>query len=238
MKKQNASCEQLESRLGYTFSDKSLLKAALTHRSIRGKNNERLEFLGDALLNFIIASELYESYTTAKEGELSRRRANLVNGDVLADIARNFNLGDCLYLGTSELRSGGGARKSILANALEALIGAIYLDRGIEACKICLLEWYGDHLKHPLKSNLKDPKSELQEYLQANKLPLPDYYILKTEGEAHNSVFYVECRVAHLPYSAQGSGTSRRRAEQTAASHFLTLLKKNPIKPGLNRHEL
>lgn len=229
MKKQGLGIESLEKRMGYVFLDKALLKAALTHRSIRGKNNERLEFLGDALLNFIIAAELFQIYSTAKEGELSRRRANLVNGEVLADIAKSIDLGDFLYLGTSELKSGGGSRKSILANALEAIIGAIYLDSGIEACKICLLEWYGDRLKHSLESNLKDPKSELQECLQARKLPLPDYYILKTEGEAHNCVFYVECRVAHLAYVAQGMGTSRRRAEQAAATHFLTLLKKDQV---------
>lgn len=229
MRKNDMGFEQLEKRLGYTFVNKELLKAALTHRSIRGKNNERLEFLGDALLNFIIASELYQTYATAKEGELSRRRANLVNGEILADIAKDINLGDFLYLGTSELKSGGGSRKSILANALEAIIGAIYLDGGIETCKSCLLEWYSERLKHSLKSNLKDPKSELQEYLQAQKLPLPDYYILKTEGEAHNCIFYVECRVAHLPFMAQGSGTSRRRAEQAAATHFLSLLKQDQV---------
>ncbi len=221
------ACEILESRLGYTFVDKDLLKSALTHRSIRGKNNERLEFLGDALLNFVIASELYQTYMIAKEGELSRRRANLVNGEVLASMAREINLGDFLYLGVSELKSGGSSRQSILANALEAVIGAIYLDGGIEVCKKCLLGWYGDRLKHSLKNNLKDPKSALQEYLQANKLSLPDYYILKTEGEAHNCIFYVECRVAHLPYMAQGSGTSRRRAEQAAAAHFLSLIKQD-----------
>lgn len=229
MKQSDADIEQLEKQLGYVFVDKKLLKMALTHRSARGKNNERLEFLGDGLLNFVVAAELYQNYAMAKEGELSRRRANLVNGEVLADIAKELNLGDFLYLGVSELKNGGTSRKSILANALEAIIGAIYLDSGIEACQECLLNWYGKRLKHTLKSNLKDPKSVLQELLQAKKLPVPDYYILKTEGKAHSCVFYVACRVAHLPFMGEGSGTSRRSAEQAAATHFLGLLKQNQV---------
>lgn len=217
----------LVQRLGYDFKNKELLVLALTHRSVSGKNNERLEFLGDSLLNFIIAEALFTRYPSLKEGELSRLRANLVNGTTLAALAREFKLGDFLILGIGELKSGGFQRDSILADTVEALIAAIYLDSGLIACRERLLAWFDSRLQDPRAlDTLKDPKTLLQEYLQSNQLPLPVYTILAVEGEAHAQVFYVQCQVAGNDLITKSADTTRRRAEQKAAQAYLLELEK------------
>lgn len=214
-------CQQL----GYNFTDPTLLKAALSHRSVRGGNNERLEFLGDSLVNFIIAEELYKRLPLAKEGELSRLRANLVKGETLAELAREFKLGDYLHLGPGELKSGGYRRSSILADAIEALIGAIYLDSNMDKCRQCVLAWYAPKMdQESLRTYIKDAKTKLQEYLQAKGYDLPDYTVLTIDGEAHNQTFYVRCTVEAFKAYAEGVGNSRRKAEQDAAKKLLDLL--------------
>ncbi len=214
----------LAKRLGYEFRDISLLETALTHRSVYGRNNERLEFLGDAALNFIIGSELFKRHPNAREGELSRMRAALVNGEMLASFAKTLALSDCLRLGAGEIKTGGRQRESILADALEAVIGAIYCDGGMEPCQQCVLTWYGERFADltEIKPS-KDAKSALQEWSQAHKLPLPTYTSTAT-GQAHAQVFYVTCFVEGLPHTTTGESTNRRKAEQIAAQKFLELL--------------
>ncbi len=214
-------------KLGYTFKDCQLLADALSHRSVRGKNYERLEFLGDAVLNFVIAAALFQKCPQAKEGDLSRLRASLVRGETLAELAHGFQLGDYLRLGAGELKSGGAHRSSILADAMEAIIGAIYLDGGLAICEQCILQWYAARLENSAEiPNLKDAKTRLQEYLQSRQLPLPDYVILVIEGAAHQQTFRMECRVAGFKQVAVGMGTTRKRAEQEAALKMLDLLEK------------
>lgn len=220
----NVSLEVLSRKLGYYFLRPDLLECALTHRSAGSHNNERLEFLGDAILNFLVADELYRRFPQASEGELSRARANLVNGATLAVLAAAYNLGDFLRLGSGELKSGGFRRESILAGTLEAVIGAAYLDKGFDACRALVQTLYQERLAaispetHP-----KDPKTRLQEYLQAQKRPLPSYTVTAIEGNAHLQIFKVECVVEGIP-SCPGEGNSRRVAEQTAAQQALKLL--------------
>lgn len=215
-----ALCQQL----GHQFNNPSLLEDALSHRSFRGKNNERLEFLGDAILNYVIAAALFRHYPEAREGELSRIRASLVREETLAALAQEFNLGYSLKLGAGELKSGGSARTSILADAVEAIIGAIYLDAGMATCEQCVLQWYASRLTNLDEvPNLKDAKTRLQEYLQAHKHALPLYEIQTIEGAAHKQIFSVNCRIEGLPHAAIGTGTSRRRAEQEAAQKVLDL---------------
>lgn len=221
---------RLMRRLGYQFTTGSLLQAALTHRSMRGVNNERLEFLGDSLLNFIIAAELYQQFPQAEEGELSRLRSVLVKGESLAELAQEFELGEYLRLGPGELKSGGFTRQSILADAFEAIIGAIYLDASFDVCRERVLYWFSSRIKEVHLAIQKDAKTRLQEYLQARKLPLPIYEVLSIKGEAHAQLFCVECRVLGLPYTAQSFGASRRKAEQVAAEQFLALLKETKEK--------
>lgn len=218
--------ETLCEKLGYTFRTPSLLEDALSHRSFRGnKNNERLEFLGDSILNFVIAAALFQNRPRAREGELSRLRASLVRGETLAILAQEFTLGNYLRLGVGELKSGGSHRTSILADAMEAVVGAIYLDAGMDICEQCILNWYANRLNDFSElPNLKDAKTRLQEYLQARKFPLPTYEILSIDGAAHEQTFRVNCTIVGLPHSAIGTGTSRRRAEQEAAKNFLELL--------------
>ena len=189
------------------------------------KNNERLEFLGDSILSFVITSELYQRFQEASEGELSRYRASLVKGETLAAIARNFNLGDHIHLGPGELKSGGFRRDSILANALEAIIGAIYLDGGLEMAAKFILSIFEERLDAiSTAASFKDPKTQLQEFLQSRKLPLPEYTVLTIEGHAHDQSFKVACRVAELDDATKGEGSSRRKAEQAAAKKALQLL--------------
>ena len=221
----DANLSTLCQKLGYEFTTPDLMISALTHRSVKAENNERLEFLGDSIVNFVIAEALFTKFPSEREGKLSRLRANLVNGDTLAEIAQEFDLGPCLRLGPGEIKSGGRERTSILADAVEAIIAAIYLDGGMEPCKTCVLNWYEERLANIHKAKtIKDPKTRLQELLQSKKLPLPSYDIAKVEGNAHNQTFNIECRVEGLSHIAKGQGTSRRRAEQQAARDFLTFL--------------
>lgn len=217
--------DKLLRRLGYHFQDINLYRQALTHRSVSNTNNERLEFLGDAILGFLIAEELYRRFPTATEGEMSRLRASLVKGQTLAIMAAELELGECVLLGSGELKSGGFRRDSILACTLEALIGAVYLDGGETACRALVKSLFASRLDQASPDTLeKDPKTRLQEYLQGRKLPLPVYDLVKVEGEPHSQSFVVECRVAELSESTLGEGRSRRFAEQEAASLALQKL--------------
>ncbi|MDH2431936.1 ribonuclease III [Pokkaliibacter plantistimulans] len=217
--------DRLFSKLGYQFKDPSLAELALTHRSCGNRNNERLEFLGDSILNCVIAEALYQNFQEAKEGQLSRLRARLVKGVTLAEIAREFELGDYLHLGIGELKSGGFRRESILADAMEALIGAIFIDSNMDTVKERVLAWYHSRLqKLDLKDTQKDPKTRLQELLQAKGAALPCYETTHIEGEAHAQVFTVSCTIDLLDDPTLGTGSSRRLAEQAAASEALELL--------------
>lgn len=213
-------------KLGYRFRDRSLLDNALTHRSAGGLNNERLEFLGDAVLGLVIAEDLYKRYPGASEGGLSRLRASMVRKQTLAELARDLGLGEFLRLGSGELKSGGYRRDSILADALEAIFGAVYLDSSFQTCAQLILTLYSNRLNalpaEPMA--LKDPKTLLQEYLQGRHIGLPGYSVLSISGDAHQQVFEVECRVTGLDQATCGSGSSRRRAEQQAAQAMLALL--------------
>ncbi|MDO6617498.1 MULTISPECIES: ribonuclease III [unclassified Shewanella] len=213
--------------LGYEFTNVDLLTQALTHRSAASKHNERLEFLGDSILSIIISDALYHQFPKATEGDLSRMRSTLVKGETLTVIAKEFKLGDYLYLGPGELKSGGFRRESILADAVEAIIGAIYLDADIETCRKLLLTWYQQRLAEIKPGiNQKDPKTILQEYLQGYKKPLPEYHVVDVKGEAHDQTFTVECRVAEINKVVTGVSTSRRKAEQLAAAQVLELINK------------
>lgn len=212
----------LTRRLGYAFKNFALAEQALTHRSFSNNNNERSEFLGDSILNFVIGEALFLRFPKADEGDLSRMRARLVKGETLAEIAREFRLGDCLNLGPGELKSGGFRRESILADAMEALIGAIYLDGGLDICRERVLAWYGERLQRVVPGEVnKDPKTRLQELLQARALALPVYQLVDARGEAHNQLFDVACEIAALQCSFRGSGGNRRSAEQAAAQAAL-----------------
>lgn len=210
--------ERLQKKLGYQFANLDYLKQALTHRSAAAFNNERLEFLGDSILNFAIGKALYEKFPKADEGELSRMRAALVKEQTLAIIARRFELGDYLKLGAGEMKSGGHRRESILADCVEAIIAAIYLDFGIETTLNKVYEWYKALLDEMTPGEAqKDPKTRLQEFLQSRKLPLPEYEVIEIKGEAHNQTFQVSCKVKNIDEPVIGVGTSRRKAEQNAA---------------------
>ncbi|NNC63289.1 MAG: ribonuclease III [Gammaproteobacteria bacterium] len=214
-----------ERHLKYRFKDADLLQQALTHRSASKRNNERLEFLGDAFLNFAIAQRLYELRSEASEGDLSRLRAFLVRGTTLAEIARPLGLEQQLVLGPGELRSGGGRRESVLANGLEALIGAILLDGGTEAARDCIDVLFAERLETlPVAETLKDAKTRLQEWLQARGHELPDYTVESAVGEPHEKTFTVVCSAPADGRSSRGSGSSRRKAEQDAAEKLLANL--------------
>ena len=208
----------LYKKIGYTFAESANLTKALTHRSANKKHNERLEFLGDAILGMIIAKELYQRFPQQPEGKLTRMRSNLVKGDTLAAIAREFSLGDLLLLGPGELKSGGFRRDSILADALEAIIGAIYLEAGLDVCEPIVLSWFTQRLSElDPQAVAKDDKTRLQEWLQAKKLPLPLYEVIDITGQSHEQIFYVECTVSGLDKATVGKGKSRREAEQKGA---------------------
>lgn len=218
--------EHLTRQLGYSFNNPALLKMALTHRSSEDENNERLEFLGDAIVNLIIAEALFKKFPMASEGNLSRFRANLINRDTLGELARQFDIGRDLYLGAGELKSGGGKRSSILSCALEAIIGAIYCDSNYEVTRDCVLKWYQPLLEHlTLAIDAKDPKTQLQEYLQSQHLPLPIYAVESTTGQSHEQFFVVSCRIKGFAATTKGHGMNRRRAEQDAATQMLEILK-------------
>lgn len=208
----------LQRKLGYSFSQASLLKQAVTHRSHAAPHNERIEFLGDGVLNCCIAHELYQRFPDLKEGELSRVRANLVRQETLAVLAQRLDLGAYLRLGEGELKSGGFRRPSILADGLEALLGAVFLDGGFAAAQSVIRGLYASLLEHLNPETLgKDPKTLLQELLQGRKLPLPRYTVVATKGAAHNQQFQVECQIPQLAIRTTGFGASRRLAEQEAA---------------------
>lgn len=211
--------------LGHNYADETLLELALTHRSCGKRNNERLEFLGDSILNFVIAEALFNKFPKAREGEMSRLRARLVKGETLAEIARELGLGDFLRLGSGELKSGGFRRDSILADAVEAIIGSIHLDAGPVASKDFVLKLYASRLDAlDMEETLKDSKTRLQEYLQSRRQPLPAYELERVEGEAHDQTFYISCQVALLSEPTQGKGSSRRQAEQESARAALVAL--------------
>jgi ribonuclease-3 len=210
--------DALQERLGHRFRDPRLLAQALTHRSYSAPHNERLEFLGDGVLNCIVAAELYTRFTGLREGELSRLRASLVREQRLHELASELALGDYLRLGEGELKSGGFRRPSILADALEALIGAVYLDGGFDAARSVVVRLYRPLLETLDASGAeKDPKTQLQEWLQSRKYALPQYSVIATRGAAHDQRFEVECVVRELDVRTVGTGNSRRVAEQEAA---------------------
>lgn len=213
---------RLYKRMNYEFSDESLLVKAMTHRSVGKHNNERLEYLGDSILNFVIAEKLFNKFTDAREGDLSRLRSWLVNGDRLTEVANSLSLGDYLELGPGELKTGGHRRASILEDAMEALIGAVYLDSNFDVCRQFILNVYTEKLDSiPTVDDLKDPKTRLQEYLQARQSPLPDYSVEDISGEQHNRMFKVSCTVKGLNKPTYGIGGSRRKAEQESAKNAL-----------------
>ena len=212
------SLDSLQKRLGYQFKSPPLLAQALTHRSFAANNNERLEFLGDGALNFIIAHQLYTRFQKLPEGDLSRLRAQLVKESTLYEIAQTLEIGESLKLGEGELKSAGWRRPSILEDALEAIIGAVYIESGHEAAEALVLKLYEEKLATiDPKMIDKDAKSLLQEHLQSKKIELPDYQVVNIDGEAHAQTFQVACNIAKLKVNTVGEGTSRRAAEQHAA---------------------
>lgn len=219
--------EKLGRRIDYQFVKPAYLKQALTHCSVGSDNYERFEFLGDSILSFVIAHELFNRFPAESEGQLSRLRSYLVKGDMLAEIAKEIQLGDFLYLGQGELKSGGFRRASILADALEAIFAAVFLDGGIDAAKAVILNLYWTRLQDPgLNDCLKDAKTQLQEYLQSQKCALPEYALSKIEGDEHDQMFYVTCSIESIKQVTTGEGSNRRRAEQIAARSMLKKLQK------------
>lgn len=216
------NAENFQQSLTHRFANLELLKQALTHRSAEQKNNERFEFLGDSLLGFVVAELLYQEFSEASEGELSRMRASMVSKPALAAIAREMALGDYLRLGSGERNSGGAGRDSILSDAVEAIIAAIYLDGGIDACKKQVRAWAFAqiHEQNTVKES-KDAKTQLQELMQAEGLALPNYEVVKVEGVAHEQVFTIACSIAAIDSPQLGTGRSKRAAEQVAATKLL-----------------
>lgn len=207
------------SRIGYEFTQPQLLQRALTHRSYSPANNERLEFLGDSVLNCAVARHLFDNYPDLPEGDLSRLRSNLVNQQTLCTLAQQLNLGELLSLGEGERKSAGHRRPSILADAMEALFGAVFLDGGFEAAQRVVLKLYVPFIAEADIQTLgKDAKTLLQEYLQGRRLALPKYTVLATQGEAHAQLFRVACEIAQMKLTTEGEGSSRRNAEQAAAA--------------------
>lgn len=213
--------------IDYEFKDRKNILNALTHRSVGANNNERLEFLGDSVLNFVIAEALFHRYPSSLEGDLSRLRAYLVKGERLAEIARELSLGDYVQLGQGELRSGGFRRDSILADCVEAMLAAVLLDAGFDACKHVILTIYNARLNTPINfESLKDPKTQLQEKLQSRNINLPDYQVIKVSGEQHNQMFEILCTVKSLNIKSKGTGTTRRKAEKDSALKLLKMIDK------------
>jgi len=222
--------ELLSKKLGLTFVNPQLFVTAITHRSASSKNNERLEFLGDSILGFVIAQKLYDRFPDASEGTLSRLRASLVNEASLADLARKHKLGDYLNLGSGELKSGGFRRDSILSDALEAIMGALFKDQGIVACQQWIETLFAEKLENlSVNSGQKDPKTQLQELMQAKKLDLPEYSLVSMSGLSHEQTFTVKCTIPILEEATVGAGITRKKAEQASAEQMLKLLNKvNP----------
>jgi ribonuclease-3 len=212
-------------RIGYSFLQQDWLQKALTHRSYSAAHYERLEFLGDSVLNCVVAKYLYDHHPNLPEGDLSRLRSNLVNQHTLYTLAQELNLGELLLLGEGERKSGGFRRPSILADAMEALFGAVFLDGGFSAAEQVVLRLYIPFIEQMDAQSLgKDPKTQLQENLQGRKLTLPKYTVVATKGEAHAQLFVVECEIAQLKITTRGEGSSRRVAEQVAAEAAYNLL--------------
>ncbi len=223
--------QELAKKLGIRFNDPELFKRALTHRSADSDNNERLEFLGDSVLGFVIAECLYEKFGDADEGVLSRLRAILVNQTSLAQLARQLSLGDYLILGSGELKSGGYRRDSILSDAVEAIMGAILKDQGMDVAKAWILDLFADSIKRISLDNWKkDPKTRLQELMQGRGLELPIYLLVSQDGQPHDQYFRVECRIQLMSLTAQGDGASRKKAEQQAAENMLAKLEETGTK--------
>ena len=213
--------------IGHAFANPDLLRQALTHRSYGTPNNERLEFVGDAVLGFVVALTLYERFPDTPEGQLTRARAHLVREDTLAQVARRIDLGGAIRLGEGEMKSGGSDRPSILADAMEAMFGAVFLDAGFAAARVAIETAYGEILRDADPARLgKDAKTRLQEALHKRRMPEPVYEIVATTGKAHAQEFAVECRIADLAIVTRGIGGSRRAAEQDAATQALDLLPK------------
>ena len=214
-------------KLGLTFNNLQLFTMALTHRSASSNNNERLEFLGDSILGFVIALKLYEIFPEAPEGVLSRLRASLVNQGSLAELARELQLGDYLLLGSGELKSGGFRRDSILSDALEAIIGALFLDQGMEICRQWTEHLFAEKLNRLSLDNWqKDPKTQLQELMQSKKMDLPEYTLINMSGLGHEQMFKVKCTIPLIEDACFGIGISRKKAEQAAAESMLELISK------------
>ena len=217
---------KLEKAIGYTFNDPKLLRQALSHRSIDGDNNERLEFLGDSVLGLVITNYLYCNLKSIDEGELSKLRSNIVCGKTLATVASNLNLGSYLFLGVGEKKSGGHFRESILGDALEALIGAIFLDANLNQAEDCIIEWFKSSIEKALfKDSNKDAKTSLQEWLQKRGYSLPVYKLVASHGDPHSKTFTIECTLEQFKLTASDCGLSRKAAEQLVASKLLSSLK-------------
>ncbi len=220
-----SNAQQLQDRLQYQFIDQTLLTLALSHRSCGSKNNERLEFLGDAVLGLIVSNFLFQRFPEAREGDLSRIRSQIVCAESLAEVARSLDLGPELLLGQGEMKSGGHRRDSILGDTVEALIGAIYLDKGMSAAEQSVVNWFADKLNAvTLDTPVKDPKTALQEWLQARGKPLPEYVVVKTQGEDHSRLFTISCKIANIESAAEATASSRRKAEQLVAEELLKQL--------------
>ena len=220
----------LSKKLGISFNNPQFFTMALTHRSANSKNNERLEFLGDSILGFVVAQKLYDLFPSASEGVLSRLRASLVNQSSLAELARQHQLGDYLLLGSGELKSGGFRRDSILSDALEAIMGALFKDQGINACQTWIELLFAEKLNDLSLDNWqKDPKTQLQELMQSKKQVLPEYTLITMSGLAHEQMFQVKCSIPLLTDTCVGTGISRKKAEQSAAELMLELLNKDSI---------
>jgi ribonuclease-3 len=219
---------QLQQRLGYQFIDPDLLILALSHRSVAAENNERLEFLGDSILGLVVTDFLYREFPQAREGDLSRMRSHIVRGESLAEVAKQLALGPDLLLGSGEMKSGGHRRDSILGDTVEALIGAVYLDRGIEAAREIVTAWFKSFFDSALQAQpVKDAKTALQEWLQHGNKPLPDYQLVSTGGEAHSRLFTVSCKIAAVETAMTATASSRRRAEQMVAEQLLEEVEKS-----------
>ncbi|MDB4261104.1 ribonuclease III [Porticoccaceae bacterium] len=220
-----SNAKQLQDRLQYQFSDPQLLTLALSHRSCGSNNNERLEFLGDAVLGMAISSFLFKRFPEAREGDLSRIRSQLVRAESLAEIARELDLGPELLLGPGEMKSGGHRRDSILGDTVEALLGAVFLDQGLVAVEACIQNWFSASLNTlTLDKPVKDAKTALQEWLQARGKPLPEYLVVKTEGEDHSRLFTMSCTIDAVEETAQATASSRRKAEQLVAEKLVKKL--------------
>jgi len=219
---------RLQKKINTTFDNPALLEQALTHRSIGQNNNERLEFLGDSILGFVMADEIYMRFPEVDEGIMSRLRAHLVNRDALAEVAKTLTLSDELVLGQGEMKSGGKHRSSILSDAVEAIIGAIYKDKGFTESRAWVLSTFSEQLASlTINTASKDPKTQLQEYLQARGVTVPTYTVVSTTGLDHNQLFKVECRVEGIVDVICSTASSRKKAEQKSASKILEILKRH-----------